>query len=97
MSYFAEFGPPRPDEPVLYCRWALSRTTLVPSDTPGLWEAICMINFTQWVATPRLSWSFVAIDPSSPIFDRRMRPEPDSASEATITPCSSMTGGPNHP
>ena len=62
MSYVAEFGPPRPDEPVLYCRWALSRTTPVPSDTPGLWEAICMINFTQWVATPRLSWSFVAIE-----------------------------------
>jgi hypothetical protein len=60
--YVAEFGPPRPDEPVLYCRWGLSRTTPVPSDTPGLWEVICMINLTQWVGTPRLSWSFVAIE-----------------------------------
>jgi hypothetical protein len=62
VSFVAEFGPPRPDEPMLYCRWGMSCTTPVPSDTPGLWEAICMINVTQWVATPRLSWSFVAIE-----------------------------------
>ncbi|HKN46230.1 MAG TPA: hypothetical protein VJW23_20145, partial [Propionibacteriaceae bacterium] len=61
MRYIAEFGPARPEEPVLYCRWAFSRTTPVPSDTPGLWESICMINVIQWVATPRLSWSFIAI------------------------------------
>lgn len=59
--FIAEFGPARPDEAVLYCRWTLSRTTPVPSDTPGLWEPICMINVTHWVGTPRLSWSFVAI------------------------------------
>ena len=57
----AGFGPARPEEPVLYCRWASSRTTPVPSDTPGLWESICMINVVQWLATPRLSWSFIAI------------------------------------
>jgi hypothetical protein len=59
--FIAEFGPARPDEAVLYCRWTLSRTTAVPSDTPGLWEPICMINVTHWISTPRLSWSFVAI------------------------------------
>jgi hypothetical protein len=47
---------------VLYCRWTLSRTTPVPSDTPGLWEPICMINVIHWVSTPRLSWSLVAIE-----------------------------------
>jgi hypothetical protein len=60
--YVAKFGPPRPNEAVLYCRWGVSRTTQVPSDTPGLWEPICMINVTQWISTPRLSWSFVAVE-----------------------------------
>ena len=56
-----------------------SRSTPVPSDTPGLWEAICMINVIRWVETPRLSWSFVATDnhdrwaPSSAI-SARCRP-----------------------
>jgi len=62
MRYVAEFGPARPDEAVLYNRWGLSCSTPVPSDTPGLWEPICMINATQWIATPRLSWSFVTIE-----------------------------------
>jgi len=60
--YVDEFGPPRPDEAIVYCRWALSRTTALPSDTPGLWEPICMINVTQWIGTPRFSWSFIATE-----------------------------------
>jgi AAA ATPase domain len=60
--FIAEFGPVRSDEAVLYCRWTLSRTTPVPSDTPGLWEPICMINVIHWLSTPRLSWSFVTIE-----------------------------------
>ncbi len=62
VTYGAELGPPRPDESMLYCRWGMSLTTPVPSDTPGLWEAVCMINVIRWIGTPRLSWSFVAID-----------------------------------
>ena len=61
-SYAAHFAPPRPGEPVLYSRWALSRTTPVPSDTPGVWELTCTVNATQWFGTPRLSWSFVAVE-----------------------------------
>ena len=101
--YVAEFGPPRRDEPVVYCRWALSRTTPVPSDTPGMWEAINMINVTHWVGTPRLSWSFVAIedlDRWGPFFAhirQQPRPAPSSASEVTLTLFLSMTGGPNLP
>ena len=60
--YAAHFAPPRPGEPVLYSRWALSRTTPVPSDTPGVWELTCTVNVTQWFGTPRLSWSFVAVE-----------------------------------
>jgi hypothetical protein len=81
-TYVAEFGPVRPEEAVLYCRWGLSRTTPVPSDTPGLWEAICMINATQWVVTPRLSWSFVAVegfDRWAPFFAHIRQPHAASA------------------
>jgi hypothetical protein len=61
-SYAAHLAPPRPGEPVLYTRWALSRATPVPSDTPGVWELTCTVNVTQWFSTPRLSWSFVAVE-----------------------------------
>ena len=61
-SYAAHLAPPRPGEPVLYSRWALSRATPVPSDTPGVWELTCTVNVTQWFSTPRLSWSFVAVE-----------------------------------
>jgi hypothetical protein len=61
-SYAAHFAPVRPGEQVLYSRWALSRTTPVPSDTPGVWELTCTVNVTQWFGAPRLSWSFVAVD-----------------------------------
>ena len=61
-SFVAEFGPPRTGEPMVYCRWVLSRTTSDPGDTPGLWEPVCLINVIQWVSMQRLSWSFVAIE-----------------------------------
>jgi hypothetical protein len=61
-TYAAHFAPPRPGEQMLYSRWALSRTTPVPSDTPGVWELICTVNVAQWFGTPRLSWSFVAVE-----------------------------------
>ena len=62
VTYGAELGPPRPDESMLYCRWGMSLTTPVPSDTPGLWEASVHDQRHPWIGTPRLSWSFVAID-----------------------------------
>jgi hypothetical protein len=61
-SFVAEFGLPRTGEPMVYCRWMLSRTTADPGDTRGLSEPICLINVIQWVSMRRLSWSFVAID-----------------------------------
>ena len=79
--YASDFGPPRPEESMVYGRWLLSRSTPVPSDTPGLWEAICMINVIRWVETPRLSWSFVATDRSRPV-GALLQPYPPDAGPA---------------
>ncbi|HKN45513.1 MAG TPA: hypothetical protein VJW23_16505, partial [Propionibacteriaceae bacterium] len=85
-SYAAHFAPPRPGEHVLYSRWASSRTTRVPSDTPGVWELVCTVNVTQWFGTPRLSWSFVAIEDAdrwTPFFSH-IRQERASRADFTV-------------
>lgn len=60
-AYAQRFGPVRPGEISLYCRFTLSASAPLECDTSGVWELVSSINVAHWLTTPRLAWTFVAI------------------------------------
>jgi RecA/RadA recombinase len=61
-AFAQRYGPVRPGETMVYCRFALGRESEVTAESTRIWDLVSMINVVHWVTTPQLAWTFIAVE-----------------------------------
>jgi hypothetical protein len=60
-AHALRYGPVRPGEASVYCRFAMSRDGHLPTESAGVWDLVSLVSLVHWLTTPRLAWSYVSV------------------------------------